>query len=108
MQKEDTTSPAVSIETLFISATIDAQEQRDVLSTDVRGSFMQADMVGEVNVKLEGRLAGILAKLDPTKYLHKENGRAVMYVILKKHYMELYKLQSFLEGSSTNSHLLGF
>ena len=63
MQKEDTTSPTLSIESLLISATIDAQEQRYVSTTDIPGAFMQADMVGEVHVKLEGRLGGILANL---------------------------------------------
>jgi len=48
---------------------------------------MQADMVGKVHVKLEGRLAEILTKLDPqlyAKYLHKENGKVVIYVKLNK------------------------
>jgi len=47
---------------LFISATNDAQEQRDVATTDITGTFMQADMVGEVHVKLEARLDEILTK----------------------------------------------
>ena len=48
---------------------------------------MQADMVGKVHVKLEGRLAEILTKLDPqlyAKYLHKENVKVVIYVKLNK------------------------
>ena len=56
--------PTVSIESLFISATIDAQEQTEVTTTDIPGAFTQADMVEEVHVKLEGRLAEILDKLD--------------------------------------------
>ena len=96
---------------MFISATIDAQEQRDVATTDIPGAFMQADMVGEVHVKLEGRLAEILAKLDPllyTKYLHKENGRIVMYVKLKKAlYGTLQAAMPFWKDL-THSHLLGF
>jgi len=87
LHAEDTTLPTVSIKSLFISATIDTHEQIDVATTDTPGAFMQADMVGEVHVKLEGRLAEILAKLDPQlymKYLHRENGKVVMYVKLKK------------------------
>jgi len=44
---------------LFISATTYAQEQRDVATTDIRGAFMQADMVGEVNVKFAGLLKSL-------------------------------------------------
>jgi len=54
-----------------------------VATTDIPGAFMQADMLGEVHVKLEGLLAWILAKLDPqlyTKYLNKENRKVIMYV----------------------------
>jgi len=53
MQKEDTT---LSFESLLISATIDAHEQRDVATTDIPGAFLQAEIVWEVHVKLEGRL----------------------------------------------------
>jgi len=45
IQKEDTTPPIESIESLFISATIDAHERRDVATTDISGAIMQADMV---------------------------------------------------------------
>jgi len=38
MQKEDTTSPTVSIESLFISAIMDYHEQRDVATTDIPGA----------------------------------------------------------------------
>jgi len=63
----------------MIYATIGAHEQRDVATTDIPGTFMQADMVGEVHIKLEGRLAKILAKLDLqlyTKYLQKSKQKS--------------------------------
>jgi len=111
MQKEDTTSPTVSIESLFISATIDTQEQRDVATTEIPDALVQADMVGEVHVKSECWLAEILTKLDPqlyTKYLHKENRKVVMYVKLKSIIWNSTSYNALLEGSNTHSHLLGF
>ena len=87
MQKEETSSPTVAVESLFISATMDALERRDVATVDIPGAFMQADMVGNVHVKLEGRLAELLAKIDPVtynEYIHSTNGQPTMYVKLRK------------------------
>ena len=87
MQKEETSSPTVAVEALLISATMDAYERRDVATVDIPGAFMQADMVGNVHVKLEGRLAELLAKIDPktyNKYLYVNNGNSSMYVRLRK------------------------
>jgi len=87
MQKEETSSPTVAVESLLISATMDAYEKCDVATVDIPGAFMQADMVGNVHVKLEGRLTELLAKIDQetyNKYLHINNGNPTMYVRLKK------------------------
>ena len=86
MQKEDTSSPTVAIESLFISAMLDALERRDV-AVDIPGAFMQADMVGNVYMKLEGRIADLLTELEPglyKKYVQKLKGKSIMYVRLKK------------------------
>jgi hypothetical protein len=63
MNKEDTSSPTVAVESLMLSCTIDAEEQRDIATADIPGAFMQADMIGNVHVKLEGKIAELLAKL---------------------------------------------
>jgi len=66
---------------------MDAYERRDMAFVDIPGAFMQADMVGNVHVKLEGRLAELLTKLDPkiyNEYLYSNNGKPNMYVKLKK------------------------
>ena len=42
--KEETSSPTVSTEGLLLSCTIDAQEGRDVATTDISGSFMKTDV----------------------------------------------------------------
>ncbi len=48
--REDAASPTVSTEAIFITALIDAFENREVAIIDVPGAFMQADMDEEVYV----------------------------------------------------------
>ena len=53
---------------------------------------MQADMEGEtVHMKLEGKMADLLTKLEPKlyqKYVTNEKGRTVLYVELENPYTE--------------------
>jgi hypothetical protein len=87
MSKEDTSSPTVTTEGLFLSCTIDAKEGRDVATADIPGAFMQTDMDAVVHVRLSGALASLLTRVDPKKYMKyitMEGGKAVMYVRLKK------------------------
>jgi len=86
-QREETSSPTVAVESLLISATMDAYERRDTATVDIPGAFMQADMVGYLHVKLEGRLAELSTMLNPKsydEYLYINNGKPTMYVKLKK------------------------
>jgi len=57
MSKEDTRSATLAVESLMLSCTIDAEEQRDVATADIPGAFMHADMIDNVHVKLEGKIA---------------------------------------------------
>jgi hypothetical protein len=85
--KEDASSPTVAIESIMISCVIDAIEKRDVATADIPGAFMQADMEDIVHMKMEGRMAELLVKLDPKlyrKYATVEKGKTVLYVELKK------------------------
>jgi hypothetical protein len=85
--KEETSSPTVRTESLMLSCVIDAKERRNVLTCDVPGAFMQVDIDEVVHVRLEGPLAELLAKVDPTlytEYLVTERDKSVMYVQLKK------------------------
>ena len=66
--KEDASAPTVAIESVMLSATIDAMEERDVATVDVPGAFMQADIDEVAHVKFEGEMAEMLVKLDPKMY----------------------------------------
>jgi hypothetical protein len=85
--KEETSSPTVAIESLMLSCIIDAKEKRHVVTADIPGAFMQADMDEVLHMKLEGPLALLLAKVDPElyeKYIEIERGKPVLYVKLQK------------------------
>ncbi|GAX21402.1 hypothetical protein FisN_28Lu124 [Fistulifera solaris] len=86
-EKHDSSSPTVSIEALLLSCVIDAKEGRDVATLDVPGAFMQADQDEEVFVRMDEKMAELLAKTDPkcyTKFLTEERGKKVLYVRLSK------------------------
>jgi hypothetical protein len=85
--KEETSSPTVRTESLFLSCAIDAKEGRQVMTCDVPGAFMQVDVDEVVHVRLVGPLAELLTKVDPklyTKYVTTEHGKSVLYVQLQK------------------------
>jgi len=87
MSKDESSSPMVAIEALMSSCTIDALEEQDVGNIHIPEAFMQADMVGNIHMKMEAKLAELMFKLDPKIYhiyLQNENGRSVMNVKPKK------------------------
>jgi hypothetical protein len=71
----------------MLSCTIDAKENRDIAIVDIPNAFMQVDMDETVRMKLEGKMAELLVKIDPKlyrPYVMNENGKSVLYVELKK------------------------
>jgi uncharacterized protein YeaC (DUF1315 family) len=84
--KEDTTSPTVSIEALLLSCMIDAREGRDVATIDIPVAFMQAFIDKLVHVKFDGELIDLICQVDPSlsKYVAMENGKRVLYTKLNK------------------------
>jgi hypothetical protein len=85
--KEETSSPTISTEAMFLTAAINAKEQRRVTSIDVPGAFMHADIDELIHLRLEGPMAELLTRVDPEKYrkyVVEENGKQVLYVELQK------------------------
>jgi hypothetical protein len=85
--KEDASAPTVAIESVMLSATIDAMEGCDIATLDIPGAFMQADIDEVIHVKFEGEIAEMLVKMDPKlyrKYVRNEHGKTVLYVELLK------------------------
>jgi hypothetical protein len=82
------TPPTVALESVLITATIDAYEERDVAIVDVPGAFLSADMDKEVIMTIRGRLAELMVKAAPNiyrKYITLDaNNQPILYVKLQK------------------------
>jgi hypothetical protein len=94
LTKEETSSPTVAIELVMLSCTIDAHEGRDGATADIPGAFLQADMEGNVHMMLEGKMAELLARLDPKmyrKHIMIKKGKPIMYMQFKRPFMEHYR-----------------
>ena len=113
IDKTETSAPTVATEALMITCVIDATEGRDVETVDISGAFMQAGMEGDdVHMKMEGKMAELLVKLDPKlyrKYITSENGKSVLYVTPKKAlYGTLQAAMMFWKMLSTSLQEWGF
>ena len=85
----EATSPTASLEAVLLTATIDAQEGRDVAVIDIPNAFVQTRITNEKDkaiMRLRGKLAELLVKVAPkiyTKYVTvNKNGQTVLYVKL--------------------------
>ena len=93
LNKEDSASPTVSLESIMLLAIIDAKEGRDVMSADVPNAFIQTSMPpveegqDRVTMKITGVLVDLLVQIAPETYgpyVVFENGRKVLYVQVLK------------------------
>ena len=93
LSHEDASSPTATLESIMITAVIDAYEQRDVMCNDIPNAFIQAPMPvireedERVIMKICGILVSMLIKLDPTlygPYVVFEKGEKVIYVRVLK------------------------
>ena len=100
--KEDSASPTAALESILITAVIDAKERQDVMTADVLNAFIQTVMPkpkeGEARVmmKITGVLVDMLVQLDPAlygPYAVFENNRKVLYVQV------LHAIYGMLESS---------
>ena len=85
--KEESTSPTISTEAMFLTAVVDAWESRKVAVLDVPGAFMQVDMDELVHVQFEGEMVDKLLEIDQdlyASYVTEEKGKKLMYVELLK------------------------
>jgi hypothetical protein len=86
--KEETSSPIVSTEALFLTSLIDAEEEQKVVIMDIPGAFMHSDMDELVHMRASGAMAKLLVRVDPAKYreyvVQDKKGNDVIYVELTK------------------------
>ena len=71
LTREDSASPTAALESIMLTAVIDAHEGRDVMCADIPNAFIQAEMPdisdGEerVTMKITGVLVDMLVQLSP-------------------------------------------
>ena len=72
----------------MMSCAIDAREGRHIAVTDIPGDLLYADIEQDVHMLLEGTIAKLIIKLDPSiyrKYIwENKKGKPMLYVKLKK------------------------
>ena len=91
LSREDSASPTASLESIMLTAIIDAFEGRDIMTCDIPNAFIQARMPPPKNgedrviMKITGVLVDLLVKIAPetyAPYVEIENGVKVLYVEL--------------------------
>ena len=97
---------------MFFTCIIDALETRDVATTDIPVAFIQADMDEIVNMKIEGKMAHLMTKINSKKYEKytvMEKVKQVIYVrLLKTLYGTLKAALLFWENLSDTLQEWGF
>ena len=68
MAKEEAAAPTVALESVFVTATINAKGKREVVTIDIPGPFLHADNDDYVIMKMNGSLAELMVKTDPKIY----------------------------------------
>ena len=87
INKEDTSSPTAALESILLTATIDAKEDRDVAIIDIPNAFVKTRIEDDndiVIMRLRGKLAKLVAATAPEIYRTyvtiNRNGETVLYV----------------------------
>ena len=89
VEDSDKTSPTVNLSSIFLTAVIEAKENRDVAVIDIPNAFLHSDLPDEQQVimRLNGEMADIMMRIAPEiyrQYVVMKNGKKVLYVKLQK------------------------
>jgi hypothetical protein len=85
--KEEAAAPAVGLDSVFITSTIDAKESRKLVLIIIPGAFLHADNEDYVIIKMVGTLSKLMVKANPKlygQYVILEKGKSVLYLGLQK------------------------
>jgi hypothetical protein len=82
--KQDTTSLAVSMEAVFITAVVNAYKEHDVACFDIPGAFLHADSDKKITMILNGRLAELMVQVTPNHTSVDRKGMAILYIKMQK------------------------
>jgi hypothetical protein len=88
LSREDATSPTAALESIMLTAIVDAKEGRDVMTCDIPNAFIQTELPNikdgdeRVIMKITGVLVDLLVDISPEVY--------GPYVVTDKHRRVLY------------------
>lgn len=77
----ETSSPTVSLQSIYLVSSIAAREKRKVVTLDIGTAYLNADIKKEVLMRVEPKLAEILHQIDPKRYLPEEDGSMVVQLL---------------------------
>jgi hypothetical protein len=115
--KETTASPTVMNDSVMIQSAIDAHEGRKVVTCDIPGAFLHADLDEEVVMLLRGQLAELMVQVDPERYapylIKSAKGESILYdklyvKMLKAMYGLLWSALLFYLKLVTDLKAIGF
>jgi len=73
---------------MLLTCEADAKKGRYIAVTDIPGAFLHADMEQDIHMLLEGTIAELIVKLEPSLYrkfvLRNKQGKPMLYVKLQK------------------------
>jgi hypothetical protein len=99
--KEETSAPTVSVESLFLSCMIDTKEHQKVITCDIPGAFMQADINEVLHVRLEGPLAQLSKMHNMKVVLRVTHSKDRKDVVESKKYAKIKECETDLVKEST-------
>jgi hypothetical protein len=93
--KQETTSPTISNESVFLTSVVDAHERRDVACYGIPGAFLHANSDEDITMVLKGRLAELMVQVAPNLYrkfvtVDKRN-TPILYVKIQKALYGLFR-----------------
>ena len=89
LDREDTASPTVALESIMLTTIVDANEERDVMTVDLPNAFIQTELPEmkegdeKIIMKITGVLVDLMVEMDPEiygPYVVYENGSKMIYV----------------------------
>ena len=96
LSREDSASPTAALESIMLTAVIDATERRDVMTCDIPNAFIQAEVPAEetgeerVMMKITGVLVDMLVELNPQLYglyvVYEKRGKVLYVHVLRALY----------------------
>ncbi len=87
--KQDTTSPTVATESVFITAVINAHKGRNVACYDTPGAFLHTDIKKDITMILKSRLVELMVQVAPNLYrkymsVDRKGTATIIYIKMQK------------------------